>query len=78
MHGVDGAAGPAADRDRDVEQPQAVVGRQGNHRIAELADVLAGGGLGRLAGRQDQLVTPFALAGIEAGAAHLDIGGALT
>ena len=73
IHGVDGASSPATDRYRHIEQPQPVVGSQRNDRIAELAYVLLGRLLGRLASCQDQFLAPLRRNRVESRAAHLNI-----
>ncbi|MNN29776.1 hypothetical protein D3C81_1433930 [compost metagenome] len=73
-HHVDCTAGPAAHGHGYVEQPQAFIRCQCNHRIAQLADVSLGALLGRTPSRQYLFSTPFAGFRVEAGGTHLHIG----
>ncbi|MNZ91311.1 hypothetical protein D3C78_1102900 [compost metagenome] len=49
---------------------------EGDHRVAQLADVLAGAALGGLRGRQGLLLAPFAIAGAVARATDMHVAGA--
>src|SRR5687768_3387947 len=76
-HRVDGASGPSANRDADVEEPYAAPGIAQHDRIAELADVAMQALLGTVAGHHWCFCAPCASKGVVSGAVYRDIRRAL-